>query len=55
MIKSTIKGIHHTSYNHVSNIPQHLFHMFQTSIKLKEYNINIQYYIPKIHITTIIT
>jgi hypothetical protein len=47
MIKSTIKGIHHTSYNHVNNIHQHLFHMFQTSIKLKEYNIKIQYYILK--------
>ena len=47
MIKSTIKGIHHTSYNHANNINQHLFHMFQAHTKLKEYNIQTQYYIPK--------
>ena len=42
MIKSTIKGIHHTLDNHVNNINQHLFHMFQTYINTQEVNTKIQ-------------
>ena len=42
MIKSTIKGIHHTLDNHVNNINQHLFHTYQPYINTQEVNTKIQ-------------